>query len=145
MANWTKVTIICWWNSSLQSLSDKRFAFLSIPCSPSLCHYCLSQTSGLSTWIGRQMLSLSSLPYWAVTLLACILVSMVTEFVSNPATITIFLPILCSMVSKNNGVLSCCFPISFRELSQGVRVSAVSWWRTWLSAAVVLSGLEALP
>ncbi|NWX40634.1 S13A4 protein, partial [Steatornis caripensis] len=55
------------------------------------------KTSGLSTWIGRQMLSLSSLPYWAVTLLACILVSLITEFVSNPATITIFLPILCSM------------------------------------------------
>ncbi|KFP73403.1 Solute carrier family 13 member 4, partial [Apaloderma vittatum] len=55
------------------------------------------KTSGLSTWIGRQMLSLSSLPSWAVTLLACILVSLVTEFVSNPATITIFLPILCSM------------------------------------------------
>ncbi|NXG07523.1 S13A4 protein, partial [Sakesphorus luctuosus] len=55
------------------------------------------KTSGLSTWIGHQMLSLSSLPYWAVTLLACILVSLVTEFVSNPATITIFLPILCSM------------------------------------------------
>ncbi|NXL79536.1 S13A4 protein, partial [Leptocoma aspasia] len=55
------------------------------------------KASGLSTWIGRQMLSLSSLPSWAVTLLACILVSMVTEFVSNPATITIFLPILCSM------------------------------------------------
>ncbi|NXH12001.1 S13A4 protein, partial [Bucco capensis] len=55
------------------------------------------KTSGLSTWIGRQMLSLSSLPSWAVTLLACILVSLITEFVSNPATITIFLPILCSM------------------------------------------------
>ncbi|NXH68718.1 S13A4 protein, partial [Hydrobates tethys] len=55
------------------------------------------KTSGLSIWIGRQMLCLSSLPYWAVTLLACILVSLVTEFVSNPATITIFLPILCSM------------------------------------------------
>uniref|UniRef100_A0A8C3WCK8 Solute carrier family 13 member 4 n=1 Tax=Catagonus wagneri TaxID=51154 RepID=A0A8C3WCK8_9CETA len=56
-----------------------------------------SKTSGLSTWIGHQMLSLSSLPPWAVTLLACILVSIVTEFVSNPATITIFLPILCSL------------------------------------------------
>ncbi|XP_028928694.1 solute carrier family 13 member 4 isoform X2 [Ornithorhynchus anatinus] len=56
-----------------------------------------SKTSGLSLWIGRQMLSLSSLPPWAVTLLACILVSVVTEFVSNPATITIFLPILCSL------------------------------------------------
>ncbi|EPY80048.1 solute carrier family 13 member 4 [Camelus ferus] len=56
-----------------------------------------SKSSGLSTWIGHQMLSLSSLPPWAVTLLACILVSIVTEFVSNPATITIFLPILCTL------------------------------------------------
>ncbi|XP_045144855.1 solute carrier family 13 member 4 [Echinops telfairi] len=56
-----------------------------------------SKSSGLSSWIGHQMLSLSSLPPWAVTLLACILVSIVTEFVSNPATITIFLPILCSL------------------------------------------------
>ncbi|XP_068943397.1 solute carrier family 13 member 4 [Petaurus breviceps papuanus] len=56
-----------------------------------------SKSSGLSTWIGHQMLSLSSFPPWAVTLLACILVSVVTEFVSNPATITIFLPILCSL------------------------------------------------
>ncbi|KAI5274101.1 Solute Carrier Family 13 Member 4 [Manis pentadactyla] len=56
-----------------------------------------SKSSGLSTWIGHQMLSLSNLPPWAVTLLACILVSIVTEFVSNPATITIFLPILCSL------------------------------------------------
>ncbi|XP_072001271.1 solute carrier family 13 member 4 [Engystomops pustulosus] len=55
------------------------------------------KTSGLSSWIGRQMECLSSLPSWAVTLLACVLVSGVTEFVSNPATITIFLPILCSL------------------------------------------------
>ncbi|XP_011514326.1 solute carrier family 13 member 4 isoform X1 [Homo sapiens] len=63
-----------------------------------------SKSSGLSTWIGNQMLSLSSLPPWAVTLLACILVSIVTEFVSNPATITIFLPILCSLVKAGLGV-----------------------------------------
>jgi len=68
--------------------------FSSLHCLVSL------QTSGLSTWIGQQMLSLSSLPPWAVTLLACILVSIVTEFVSNPATITIFLPIVCSLVSR---------------------------------------------
>ncbi|XP_078503429.1 solute carrier family 13 member 4 [Lissotriton helveticus] len=55
------------------------------------------KTSGLSTWIGRQMEGLSSLPYWVVTLFACVLVSAVTEFVSNPATVTIFLPILCSL------------------------------------------------
>ncbi|MEE6477787.1 hypothetical protein FKM82_011633 [Ascaphus truei] len=55
------------------------------------------KSSGLSIWIGRQMECLSSLPSWAVTLLACMLVSAVTEFVSNPATVTIFLPILCSL------------------------------------------------
>ncbi|KAM5171405.1 solute carrier family 13 member 4 [Mantella aurantiaca] len=55
------------------------------------------KTSGLSTLIGRQMECLSTLPSWAVSLLACVLVSGVTEFVSNPATITIFLPILCSL------------------------------------------------
>ncbi|KAM8974779.1 solute carrier family 13 member 4 isoform 2-T2 [Pelodytes ibericus] len=55
------------------------------------------KTSGLSTWIGRQMECLSSLPSWAVSLLACVLVSGVTEFVSNPATVTIFLPIVCSL------------------------------------------------
>uniref|UniRef100_A0A8C5QTZ8 Solute carrier family 13 member 4 n=1 Tax=Leptobrachium leishanense TaxID=445787 RepID=A0A8C5QTZ8_9ANUR len=55
------------------------------------------KTSGLSMWIGHQMECLSSLPSWVVTLLVCILVSAVTEFVSNPATITIFLPILCSL------------------------------------------------
>ncbi|KAM4678349.1 solute carrier family 13 member 4 isoform 1-T1 [Discoglossus pictus] len=55
------------------------------------------KSSGLSMWIGRQMECLSSLPSWAVTLLACMLVSAVTEFVSNPATVTIFLPILCSL------------------------------------------------
>ncbi|XP_037692016.1 solute carrier family 13 member 4 isoform X2 [Choloepus didactylus] len=63
-----------------------------------------SKSSGLSTWIGHQMLSLSSLPPWAVTLLACVLVSIVTEFVSNPATITIFLPILCSLVKAGLGI-----------------------------------------
>jgi len=83
------------------------------------------QTSGLSTWIGRQMLSLSSLPYWAVTLLACILVSLVTEFVSNPATITIFLPILCSMVSKNNDIFSLLFPDMLVGMFQDVKVLAL--------------------
>lgn len=83
------------------------------------------QTSGLSTWIGHQMLSLSSLPYWAVTLLACILVSLVTEFVSNPATITIFLPILCSMVSKNNYFFSLLFLSELMGMFHDVGVLAL--------------------
>lgn len=49
-------------------------------------------------WIGRQLEPMSGLPPWAVTLLACLLVSAVTEFASNPATLTVFLPILSALV-----------------------------------------------
>lgn len=55
------------------------------------------KVSGLSVWIGRQLEPMSGLPPWAVTLLACLLVSAVTEFASNPATLTVFLPILCAL------------------------------------------------
>lgn len=55
------------------------------------------KVSGLSDWIGRQMEPMSNLPPWAVTLIACLLVSVVTEFASNPATITVFLPILSTL------------------------------------------------
>lgn len=58
----------------------------------------LGQVSGLSMWIGRQLEPMSGLPPWAVTLLACLLVSAVTEFASNPATLTVFLPILSALV-----------------------------------------------
>lgn len=56
------------------------------------------QVSGLSMWIGRQLEPMSGLAPWAVTLLACLLVSVVTEFASNPATLTVFLPILSALV-----------------------------------------------
>ncbi|KAI5094252.1 solute carrier family 13 member 4 isoform X1 [Silurus meridionalis] len=55
------------------------------------------KVSGLSMWIGRQLEPMSGLPLWAVTLLACLLVSAVTEFASNPATLTVFLPILSAL------------------------------------------------
>ncbi|XP_030005425.1 solute carrier family 13 member 4 isoform X2 [Sphaeramia orbicularis] len=55
------------------------------------------KVSGLSVWIGRQLEPMSGLPPWAVTLLACLLVSVVTEFASNPATLTVFLPILSAL------------------------------------------------
>ncbi|XP_056281208.1 solute carrier family 13 member 4 isoform X2 [Pseudoliparis swirei] len=55
------------------------------------------KVSGLSVWIGRQLEPMSGLPPWAVTLLACLLVSAVTEFASNPATLTVFLPILSTL------------------------------------------------
>ncbi|KAJ8381988.1 hypothetical protein SKAU_G00027660 [Synaphobranchus kaupii] len=55
------------------------------------------KVSGLSVWIGRQLEPMSGLPPWGVTLLACLLVSAVTEFASNPATLTVFLPILSAL------------------------------------------------
>ncbi|XP_018423270.1 PREDICTED: solute carrier family 13 member 1-like [Nanorana parkeri] len=55
------------------------------------------EVSGLSTWVGHKMEPLSSLPVWVIVLVVCLLVTSVTEVASNPATITIFQPILCSL------------------------------------------------
>uniref|UniRef100_A0A3P8WIL1 Solute carrier family 13 member 4 n=1 Tax=Cynoglossus semilaevis TaxID=244447 RepID=A0A3P8WIL1_CYNSE len=55
------------------------------------------KVSGLSMWIGRQLEPMSGLPPWTVTLLACLLVSAVTEVASNAATLTVFLPILSAL------------------------------------------------
>uniref|UniRef100_A0A8C5N3D4 Solute carrier family 13 member 1 n=1 Tax=Leptobrachium leishanense TaxID=445787 RepID=A0A8C5N3D4_9ANUR len=52
------------------------------------------EDSGLSLWIGNKMTPLGSLPIWIVVLISCVIVTSVTEVASNPATITIFLPIL---------------------------------------------------
>ncbi|MEE6515971.1 hypothetical protein FKM82_025135 [Ascaphus truei] len=57
------------------------------------------EVSGLSLWIGNKMTPLGSLPIWLVVLISCIIVTSVTEVASNPATITIFLPILAPLVS----------------------------------------------
>nr|DBA17420.1 TPA: hypothetical protein GDO54_002871 [Pyxicephalus adspersus] len=55
------------------------------------------QVSGLSTWVGHKMEPLSNLPVWVIVLIVCLLVTSVTEVASNPATITIFQPILSSL------------------------------------------------
>ncbi|KAG9490140.1 hypothetical protein GDO78_005823, partial [Eleutherodactylus coqui] len=60
------------------------------------------EVSGLSQWIGNKMTPLGSLPIWIVVLIACIIVTSVTEVASNPATITIFLPILAPLAEAIN-------------------------------------------
>ncbi|XP_069594907.1 solute carrier family 13 member 1-like [Ranitomeya imitator] len=55
------------------------------------------EVSGLSVWVGHKMEPLSSLPVWVIVLIVCLLVTSVTEVASNPATITIFQPILSSL------------------------------------------------
>ncbi|KAK4828680.1 hypothetical protein QYF61_000499 [Mycteria americana] len=52
------------------------------------------EVSKLSEWVASKLTPLGSLPLWLVILISCLIVTSVTEVASNPATITIFLPIL---------------------------------------------------
>ncbi|XP_032894263.1 solute carrier family 13 member 1 [Amblyraja radiata] len=56
-----------------------------------------SEVSGLSLWVGGKLEPLGSLPPWLIVLVSCLIVTSVTEVASNPATITIFLPILIAL------------------------------------------------
>ncbi|XP_063011438.1 solute carrier family 13 member 1 isoform X1 [Melospiza melodia melodia] len=52
------------------------------------------EVSKLSEWVASKLTPLGSLPLWLIILISCLIVTTVTEVASNPATITIFLPIL---------------------------------------------------
>uniref|UniRef100_A0A8C5TPI2 Solute carrier family 13 member 1 n=1 Tax=Malurus cyaneus samueli TaxID=2593467 RepID=A0A8C5TPI2_9PASS len=56
------------------------------------------EVSKLSEWVASKLTPLGSLPLWLVILISCLIVTSVTEVASNPATITIFLPILSPLV-----------------------------------------------
>ena len=62
--------------------------------------FCLFLKSGLSCWIGEQLLGLQHLALPVVMLAVTVVVAVVTEVISNVATITLFLPVLASMVSN---------------------------------------------
>ena len=62
-----------------------------------LAHSC--KESGLSEWIGDHFSMFGTFPVWLMVILICILVTMFSEFTSNSATATIFLPILAELVS----------------------------------------------
>ncbi|KAK6322350.1 hypothetical protein J4Q44_G00071420 [Coregonus suidteri] len=62
-----------------------------------------SEVSGLSRWLGDQMIPLCSIPPWAIAVTLCLLIAIFTECASNVATATLFLPILASM-SQSIGV-----------------------------------------
>ncbi|XP_053074123.1 solute carrier family 13 member 1 isoform X3 [Acinonyx jubatus] len=55
------------------------------------------EESGLSKWIGNKLSPLGSLPVWLIILISSLLVTSLTEVASNPATITLLLPILSSL------------------------------------------------
>ncbi|XP_072821516.1 solute carrier family 13 member 1 isoform X4 [Vicugna pacos] len=52
------------------------------------------EESGLSKWMGNKLSPLGSLPVWLIILISSLLVTSLTEIASNPATITLILPIL---------------------------------------------------
>lgn len=53
--------------------------------------------TGVSTWMGEQLRAVGSLPVWAVALLLTGLVVLVTEFASNVATATGFMPVIAGL------------------------------------------------
>ena len=53
--------------------------------------------TGLSTWIGEQLRAIGSLPVWAIALILTGLVVIVTEFASNVATATGFMPVIAGL------------------------------------------------
>ncbi|XP_035280902.1 solute carrier family 13 member 1 [Anguilla rostrata] len=55
------------------------------------------KVSGLSIWLADLLIPLGRLPIWLITAITCGIVSTFTEVASNPATITIFAPILAPM------------------------------------------------
>lgn len=64
---------------------------------------CVSQDSGLSEWMGKQMEPLHAVAPAAITLILSSLIAVLTECTSNVATTTLFLPIFASMVSNPAG------------------------------------------
>ncbi|XP_006859393.1 PREDICTED: solute carrier family 13 member 1 [Chrysochloris asiatica] len=52
------------------------------------------EVSGLSNWIANKLSPLGSLPVWLIILVSSLIVTSLTEVASNPATITLVLPIL---------------------------------------------------
>ncbi|MBV7257383.1 SLC13/DASS family transporter [Pacificimonas sp. WHA3] len=55
------------------------------------------QASGLTGWIGTSTGMLAALPGWAILLCFVLLVSLVTEFISNTASVAILLPIAAAL------------------------------------------------
>ncbi|KAK3731052.1 hypothetical protein QZH41_019211, partial [Actinostola sp. cb2023] len=58
------------------------------------------KVSGLSVWLGLQLVGLKAIPSWAIVTVVCVLITTLTEVTSNSATATIFLPILAALAES---------------------------------------------
>ena len=59
--------------------------------------------SGLSDYVGHQLSGLQSLPQWAMVVVICVTVAVLTEVTSNVATANILLPVLAA-VGRDTGI-----------------------------------------
>ena len=70
------------------------------------------QDSGLSLWLGEQLVKLDSVPTFVIVLITASMLCAFTEVTSNTATATIFLPILGTLVSKvSSNMFEAIFPV----------------------------------
>jgi sodium-dependent dicarboxylate transporter 2/3/5 len=53
--------------------------------------------SGLADWLAGEISFLTALPAWVMIFLICVLVTLLSEFASNVATVTLVLPILAAI------------------------------------------------
>uniref|UniRef100_A0A7E4V4F1 Protein I'm not dead yet n=1 Tax=Panagrellus redivivus TaxID=6233 RepID=A0A7E4V4F1_PANRE len=60
------------------------------------------ESSGLSAVISSQLTRIENVPEWAFVLFSCILVTALTEFSSNIATASIFIPLVANIAQKHN-------------------------------------------
>ena len=54
--------------------------------------------SGLATWLGEQMAGLGDLPLWLLASILVTIIVIVTEFASNVATASGFMPVIAAVV-----------------------------------------------
>ncbi|GAB6030174.1 hypothetical protein CHUAL_005850 [Chamberlinius hualienensis] len=59
-----------------------------------------SKVSGLSAWLGQQLVPLHVLPPAAIVVVVCIMTAAVTEVTSNVATATVLLPVLSNLAKS---------------------------------------------
>lgn len=60
------------------------------------------ESSGLSNWMGTRLSGLRELPDWSFIAIACALVTFLTEFSSNVATASIFIPMVASIAKAHH-------------------------------------------
>ncbi|XP_054857783.1 Na(+)/citrate cotransporter-like [Eublepharis macularius] len=77
-----------------------------------------SEASGLFKWLGAQMVSLHTVPPWAIALIISVVVAIFTECASNMSTATLFLPVFASLsqsieINPLYAMISCTLSASF--------------------------------